>query len=82
MKRLFVKTNAYNAVLFVDENNKAFKIDDSNENDLSTIERAKTADYSNLDGCETADECMYAVGVDEKWIIDFNENDFEEIIEF
>lgn len=62
MKRYFVKTNAYNMVVFVDDTGMAYIIHEESFDEPLTIDVAKNADYSNLDGCETADECYWAIG--------------------
>lgn len=62
MKRYFVETNGYNCVAFVDENNKAIVLHDECFDEPLTIKYAKNADYSNIDGCETAEECICAMG--------------------
>jgi hypothetical protein len=62
MKRFFCKTNAYNCVVFVDENGKGFMIYENLFDEELTIDVAKNSDYSNLDGCKTAEECAYSIG--------------------
>lgn len=86
MKKLFVETNADNAVLFVDAQERAYLVFDSciyweNYHKDLTLEAARNEDYSNLDGCETADECKCAQGIDRD-IFDFNEDDYENVTEF
>lgn len=73
MKRLFIETNGYNMVAFVDDEEKAFVLHEQSFDKALTLETAKNADYSNLDGCKTAEECVYAMGLDEDRIIDFKE---------
>ena len=86
MKRYFIKTNGFNMVVFVDPIGNGYIIPDTSFDCELTFENAKNADYSNLDGCETAEECFYSMGFGEKddLIIDFYENDpsFETVIEF
>lgn len=80
MKRIFVETNDYNLVLFVDKNNKAFAVPDGAFDSELTLEIAIKADYANYDGCETAEECRCAQGLGD--VFDYNENDYDNVIEF
>lgn len=98
MRRFYVETNAYSMVIFVDENGKGFTIFEDQFDEPLTLEVAKNADYSNLDGCKTAKECAMAMGYNStidsegiehitdyngiKCVIDFNEDDYENVIEF
>ena len=84
MKRYFVKTEDYSFVAFVDSESRAYVIDESAFDERLTIEVAKAADYSNLDGCETAEECAYCIGIAEPFdnIIDFNADEYENVTEF
>lgn len=82
MKRIYAESNGYNMVLFVDDENKAFVLPDDTFNDFSTLELAKAADYSNLVGCETAEECRAMTGAGDGDIIDYNEDEFENVTEF
>lgn len=50
MKRFFVKTNGYNAVIFVDKNGNGYVIDETAFDEPLTLDAAKNADYSNFDG--------------------------------
>ena len=83
MKRYFVTTNADNMVLFVDDNNNAVYIDETAFDEPLTLDVAKRADYSNFDGCETAEEAT-ANYADGEHLIHFDPDDetFEKIIEF
>ena len=83
MKRYFVKTNAFNCVVFADGNGKGYLFGEMSFDDPLTLEVAKRADYSNADGCETVEE-ISACAYGERGIIDFNPNDpdFEEVVEF
>ena len=80
MKRIFAETNGYNVVLFVDDNNNAFVVDEAAFDEELTLEVAKNADYSNYDGCETAEECQAAQGCGD--VIAYNEDEFEAVTEF
>lgn len=86
MKRLYVKTNGTNFVAFVDNENKAYIIDEAVFGESLTLEAAKAADYSNFDDCETAEECARAIGTPdaEANVIDWNEDEYSDcaIIEF
>lgn len=61
MKRFFVETNGDNMVAFTD-GTEAFVINENCFDEKLTLDVAKNADYSNLDGCETAEECNTAMG--------------------
>lgn len=84
MKRYFVETNGENFVAFVDGDNKAYMVDAAAFDEKLTIEVAKEADYSNFDGCETAEECANSIGTSEAFdnIIDWNEDEYENVTEF
>ena len=86
MKRFYVKTNGTNFVAFVDDNNKAYIIDEVVFGVSLTLEIAKAADYSNFDDCYTAEECARAIGTPdaETNVIDWDEDDYRdcEVIEF
>lgn len=84
MKKYFAKTNGFECVLFVDENGKAFVVDENNFDERLTVEVAKNADYSNFEDCETAEECAQAIGTSEAFesVIDFNADEYEELVEF
>lgn len=64
MKKYFVETNADNMVVFADNNGKCFAIPDKAFDERLTLDVAENADYSNFDGCDTAEQCAYAMGVD------------------
>ena len=80
MKRYFAKTNAFDLVLFVDKKNKAYVVDEQAFDEPLTLATAKTHDYGNLEGCETAQECFECMGFGD--IVDFNTDEFEKLIEF
>ena len=63
MKRYFVETAGYNMVAFVDDNGECYILHEGSFDEPLTLEVAKNADYSNLDGCETADECAECMGI-------------------
>lgn len=82
LKRLFVQDEVgENVVLFVDDNGKACFINDTAFDEPLTLEVAKSADYSNFEGFETAEEAAanYYTGDN---LIDFNEEDWDVIVEF
>lgn len=82
LKRYFAKDFAGETViLFVDESGKAVFINDTAFDEKLTLEAAKQADYSNFNNCETAEEAAsnYFTG---KNLIDFNEDDWEVLVEF
>lgn len=82
LKRLFVRDETGEcAVLFLDDNGKACYINDTAFDEPLTLEVAKSADYSNLEGFETAEEAAanYYTGDN---LVDFNEEDWETITEF
>lgn len=63
MKKYFVETNGYNMVIFADNNGKCFAVHEQAFDERLTLDVAKNADYSNFDGCDTAEQCAYAMGV-------------------
>lgn len=84
MKRYFCKTNAYNCVVFVDDEGKAFIIDETSFDEVLTLDVAKNSDYSNLDGCETAEECAQCIGTPQAMqeVFTFDPDEFEYIEKF
>ena len=83
MKRFFVEAEDYNMVVMADENGKGFVIDETAFAEPLTLEVAKNADYSNFDGCETAEECAECIGTAEAElnIIDFDADEYENVTE-
>lgn len=82
LKRLFVMDREGEAaVLFVDETGKACYLNDTAFDEPLTLEVAKAADYSNFDNCETAEEAAANYFTGEN-LMDYNQDDWEEIIEF
>lgn len=82
LKRLFAKDEVGECVvLFLDDNGKACYINDTAFDEPLTLEVAKKANYSNIEGFETAEEAAanYYEGNN---LIDFNENDWDIIVEF
>lgn len=73
MKRFFIETNGGNMIAFVDDKNKAFVLYDQSFDKELALETARNADYSNLDGCKTAEDCDGAMGMGGDRIIDFEE---------
>ena len=84
MKRFFVETEDYNCVVFADENGKGYVIDETAFDEELTLDVAKNADYSNLDGCETAEECAQCIGTAEaeQNVIDFDPDEYVSVEEF
>ena len=86
MKRFYVKTNGTNFVAFVDDNNKAYIIDEAVFGVSLTLEIAKAEDYSNFEDCNTAEECARSIGTPdaETNVIVWDEDDYRdcEVIEF
>ncbi|MCC8160106.1 MAG: hypothetical protein LIO53_02100 [Oscillospiraceae bacterium] len=85
MKRYFYETNAGAGVVYVDDNNHAYDFDEfdfqDEINEPLTLAVAKRLDYSACDGCETAEEINYYIGID-RGVFEFDENDYETLIEF
>lgn len=65
LKRYFIETNAGTMVIFADSYGKCYVFPDTCFDERLTLKYAKTADYSGIDGCETADEIRAAIGMDE-----------------
>lgn len=82
MKKYFVETNAYSMVVFVDEQGNAFPIHEKYFDERLTLDVAKKADYSGIDGCETAEEVAFAIGGDTDDIFNFETEKFEKVVEF
>lgn len=84
MKRYFAQLQDYNCVIFVDDNCKGFVIDETLFDVPLTLEVAKQSDYSNLDGCKTAEDCAFCIGTANAIsnVIDVNFDEFENVIEF
>lgn len=82
MKRLYVEDNNGEAVvLFVDENKKAVYVSDTAFDEPLTFEAAARGDYSNFDGCSTAEEAN-ANYSDGSHLIEYREDDWAIIREF
>ncbi len=81
MKRFFCKTNAYNYVLFVDDKGKAYFIYENRFDEPLTLDVAKNEDYSNLDGCKTAEECAWAMGEGEYYKDDDDSVYYENVVD-
>lgn len=84
MKKYYVETNAYNCVMIADDFGKAYVCHEEMFDEALTLEVAKSADYSNFDGCENAEECAFAIGTSSAMenVIDFDENNYEVVVEF
>lgn len=84
MKKYYVKTNAYDCVMLVDDFGKAYVCYEEIFDEPLTLEVAKNTDYSNFDGCETAEECAFAIGSNAAMdnIYDFDEDHYESVVEF
>lgn len=59
MRRFWIRTNGYNMVAFVDDEDMACVFTDDA---YDTFEDAINHDYEGLEGCETAEDCCYAIG--------------------
>lgn len=82
MKKLFTTDMAgQKMVLFVDSENKAVYIEEAAFDEPLTLEVAKAADYSQIEGYETAEEAAANYGNGSN-LIDFVEAEFDEIVEF
>lgn len=82
MKRLYATDiNGESVVLFVDESGKAVFINDTAFDEPLTLEVATNADYSNLDGCEDAEEAAANYYTGEN-LIDYNPDDWAKVVEF
>ena len=82
LKRYFANDSVgETVVLFVDESGKAVFINNTAFEEELTLEVAKNADYSNFDNCDTAEEAATNYYTGEN-LIDFNEEDWEELVEF
>lgn len=82
LKRLYCTDEVgESVVLFIDEERKACYINDTAFDEPLTLEVAKAADYSNFEGFETAEEAAANYYTGEN-LIDFNESDWQTIIEF
>lgn len=64
MKKFFIETNAFNAVAFVDDMNKALILDETEADygEPLTLEVAKNHDFSNISMDGTADEARCDLG--------------------
>ena len=82
MKRFYVRTNGEDMVMFVDDKNEAFFMDESNFKERLTLDVAKSTEYENIDGCTTALECSCAMGYGEERAVDFGEFEDDELTEF
>ena len=83
MKRYFVKTNAFNCVIFADGSGKGYMFYEGLYDEPLTLEVAKGTDYSGIEDIDTVEELSTYFNRNEN-IIDFNLNDpaFEEVVEF
>lgn len=82
LKRLFAVDFVGEAVvLFVDKTGKACYLNDTAFDEPLTLEVAKAADYSNFDNYETLEEVAANYSTGEN-MIDFNLDEWEEVIEF
>ena len=66
-------------VVFVDDEGYGVPIHEKAFNEPLTIEAAERADYSNFDDCETAEEAAANYTGE---IIEFNPDEYENVIEF
>ena len=75
MKKFFIDEThetGINGLAYVEESGKCFVFWDSKDNDLSSLEKAKTGDDSNVSDCETVEEICIAMGISEAEIKDIS----------
>lgn len=84
MKKMFVETNGWNAVAYVEENGtEAFVMIGDNELSFDDLDTVKAMDFSALDGCETAEDCKSMIDWGEIWdSTDIIDNDEYIVTEF
>lgn len=70
MKKLFVETAGYSMVVFADENGMCYCFHEESFDEPLTLEVAKKTDYSNCDGCNTAEEIKDCIGTGEVYNTD------------
>lgn len=75
MRKLFCESNAYNVLVFVDENNRAVFFD------CETIEEANSMDCSGAEGEEDIEALAFNCNLSNADIFDFSEDDFENVTE-
>lgn len=83
MKRYFVKTNAYNCVVFADGSGRGYMFYEGLYDEPLTLEVAKGTDYSGIEDIDTVEELAVNFNREEN-VVDFDPNDpaFEEVVEF
>ena len=82
LKRYFAKDSVGGTVvLFVDESGKAVFINDTAFDEELTLRVAKKADYSNFDNYDDAETAAANYYTGEN-LMDFYEDDWEELVEF
>ena len=83
MKRYFVKTNAFNCVVFADESGKGYMFYEGLYDEPLTLEVAKNDDYSGIEDIDTVEELAANFNREEN-VVNFDPNDpaFEEVVEF
>ncbi len=82
MKRYFVETNAYNMVAFVDDSGKAYVYEETAFPVELTLEVAKSTQYENIEGAETAEEAAAMQGTGEVYDWAEIERGAERVTEF
>ncbi len=79
MKRYFCEAQDYNVVIFADEAGRAVMIEETAFDEPLTLEAARAADYSNLEGFETIEEAAANYTGE---IINFYPDEFENVVNF
>ncbi len=75
MKKFFIDEThgtGINGLAYVEESGKCFVFWNSKENDLSSLEKAKTIDDSNVADCKNVEEICVAMGISEAEIKDIS----------
>ena len=75
IKKYYCESNAYNVVIFTDDENKAIYFD------VETKEEAENLDISGIVGLHTAEEMAFACCMDDDKIFTFNEDEWEYVEE-
>ena len=73
MKKFFIDEThetGINGLAYVEESGKCFVFWNSKDNDLSSLEKAKTIDDSNVADCKNVEEICVAMGISEAAIKD------------
>lgn len=83
LRYYYVETNAPVYVVVVDNENNAILLDETMFDTPLSLEVAKSGDYSNLNGCQNIEECIYSIGTPFE-VYQWKDivNEFEKIVEF